>query len=115
MFGEGFEGGVGRRVSGVFGGFSGDGRGGGGGGGAGRFEDRGLGRGRVVVVCDGEGGVEPFFDAELVLELFLGSVAPDEFLGVGVVPPGEADFGGGAVGLGMGEELRRRKQWELGF
>lgn len=114
--GEGFEGGMGRRVSGVFGGFSGNGRGGGGGGGAGGFEG-GLRRGRVVVVGDGEGGVKPFFDAAFVLELFLGFVATDEFPGVGVVPPGEADFGGGALGLGLElrEELRRRKEWELGF
>lgn len=72
-----------------------------------------MGRGGVVVVGDCEGGVEPFFEVELVLYLFLGPLAADEFLGVGIVPPGEADFGGRPVG--MGAELRRRKHWELGL
>lgn len=105
-FREGFKGGM-RRGFGVFGRFSGDRRRGRGGRGAGGFEGGVMGRSRVVIMCDGMGRIEAFLEAELVLDFFLGSLAADKFLGVGVVPPGEADFGGGAVGLW--EELRRRK------
>lgn len=73
-----------------------------------------MGRGRVVIVGDGLGRVEALLEAELVLDLLLGSLAADEFLGVGVVPTGEAEFGGGAVGM-REEERRRSKEWELGL
>lgn len=55
--------------------------------------------GRVVIVSDAEGGVEALPEAELILEFLLGAFMADEFLGVGVVPPGEADFSGRPVGL----------------
>lgn len=96
-----------RRVLRVFGSFSWDRRRGRGRRGAGGFEGDGLGRSRVVIMCDRAGRIEAFLEAELVLKFFLGALMPDEFLGVGVVPPGEADFGGGAAGLG--EEVRWRK------
>lgn len=59
--------------------------------------------GRVVIVRDAEGGVEALLEAELVLEFLLSTFMADEFLGVGVVPPGEADFSGRPVGLRLEE------------
>lgn len=97
----------------VLGRFSWDRRRGRGRRGAGGLEDGRVGRGRVVIMCDSEGGVEAFLEAELVLEFFLGALLTNEFLGVRVVPPREADFGGGPEGLRA--EVRRRKYWELGL
>ncbi|CAK9176693.1 unnamed protein product, partial [Ilex paraguariensis] len=73
----------------------------------------------VVVVCiivgDVEGGVEAFVETEFVFDFFLGAFVADEFLGVGVVPPGKADFGGGTVVPIVVWWIGWSKNWELNY
>lgn len=99
------------RFLGVFGEFTRNGGFGGGRRSASGLEGGEIRRGRVVIMGNSIGGVETFLRADLVFKVFLSLFTADEVLGVGVVPSGEADFGGGAVGLvvvrGEGED------WEL--
>lgn len=59
---------------------------------------------------DAIGRLETFGSAEVVLDLFLLAMAAVKFLGVGVVPPREAELGGGAVV--RGGDLWR-ENWEV--
>lgn len=91
------------RGLGVLGGFARDGGPRRGGRGAARPEicrgRRGFDGGTIVlgvrILGDPEGGLVATVAADVVLDLLLLAAAAEEGLGVGVVPPGEAELGGG--------------------
>lgn len=74
------------------------------GGGAGGFES-GIRRSRVVIKGNRLSRVEALLETELVFDFLLGFLTADEFLGVGVVPTGEAELGWKTVAGGVREEL----------
>lgn len=59
------------------------------------------------------GGVEAAVSADVIFNLLLSALALVEFLGVGIVPPGEPYFGGRAVVGRVWVRARwRREDWK---